>query len=305
MTPLGRQPAHIHQVFDRSLPAILTVRPGETVEFDCPACALPRGATVEDFHLLSDRYPHRIVGPVAVEGAQPGDTLLVEILALEPAADFGQCLVIPGFGLLTDEFPNPYIHHFDLRDASARFAEGIEIPIKPFCGIMGVAPAAPGPHFTTPPRRTGGNMDVARLRAGATLFLPVEVAGALFSCGDGHAAQGAGEVCGTAIETALHVTLRLHLEPGRAVPEPQFLTARQEASAAGSSAYVTTGCGPDLFQCSRQAVRHMIDHLRATRGLTREEAYVLCSAAADLRIEEAVDRPNWLVSLSLPLSVFS
>jgi acetamidase/formamidase len=299
---LGSEPAHIHQVFDRSLPPILTLDPGGTVEFNCPGCALPRGATAEDFHLLSDRYPHRIVGPVAVAGAQPGDTLVVEILALEPAEDFGQCLVIPGFGLLTDEFPGAYLHHFDLRDGVARFAEGVEIPIRPFCGIMGVAPAAPGPHFTTPPRRTGGNMDVARLRAGATLFLPVEVEGALFSCGDGHAAQGAGEVCGTAIETALHVTLRLGLERGWVVPEPQFVTPPEEPS---ERAYVTTGCGPDLFQCSRQAVRHMVDNLCATRGLTREEAYVLCSAAADLRIEEVVDRPNWLVSLSLPLSIFS
>jgi acetamidase/formamidase len=301
---LGRDPAHLHRVFDHSLPPIHTVRPGEEVEFECPRCALPRGATAADFHLLNDRYPHTIVGPVRVEGAEPGDALVVEMLALEPAEDFGQCMVIPGFGLLAEEFPDPYVHHFPIGDGTATLQPGIEIPVRPFCGILGVAPAAPGPHLTTPPRRTGGNMDVARLRAGATLWLPVEAEGALFSCGDGHAAQGAGEVCGTAIETTLRVRLRFDLQKGANLPEPQFTTAGGEGAPSGP-AFVTTACGPDLLECCRGAVRHLIDHLGRAHGLSRVEAYVLCSVAADLRVEEVVDRPNWLVSASLPFGIFT
>jgi acetamidase/formamidase len=141
------------------------------------------------------------------------------------------------------------------------------------------------------------------------------VEGALFSCGDGHAAQGCGEVCGTAIETALRVTLKFDLrrKPSAAdkgslvgaISEPQFLTpAAVESVRNLGRSHVTTAIGPDLYQCSRRAVRHMIDFLTASRDLTRQEAYVLCSVAADLRIEEVVDQPNWLVSLSLPLDIF-
>jgi acetamidase/formamidase len=156
-------------------------------------------------------------------------------------------------------------------------------------------------------------MDISRLKAGTTLFLPVLVDGALFSCGDGHAAQGCGEVCGTAIETALRVTLKFDLQRGQSptedgaadLSEPRFLTpAEADGEPPAGRSYVTTAIGPDLYDCSRRAVRHMIDFLTETRELTRQEAYVLCSVAADLRIEEVVDQPNWLVSLSLPLDIF-
>ena len=300
---LGRDPSHLHRVFDNSLPPIATVKPGETVVFECPRCALPAGATTADFHLLSDDYPHTIVGPVAVAGGAPGDALSVEILSLEPMDDFGQAMIIPGFGLLADDFPEPYIHHFSLLPGGvARLKPGVEVRVRPFCGILGVAPAEAGPHLTTPPRRSGGNMDNSLLVAGSRLLLPVLVEGALFSCGDGHAAQGAGEVCGTAIETALRVTVRLGLEPGREVAEPRASTPGLPGTGA---AEVVTAAGPDLLECSRRAVRYMIDRLVAEKGLTRQEAYVLCSVGGDLRIEEIVDRPNWLVSFSIPASVFT
>jgi acetamidase/formamidase/DNA-binding GntR family transcriptional regulator len=307
---VGREASHRHQVFDNALPPVLTVVPGEIVTFECPACALPRGSTTADFSLLIPDRPHTIVGPVRIEGAEPGDTLVVDILGIAPIEDFGQTLIIPGFGLLADEFPEPYIHEFQLIEGKrARMKPGLEIPIRPFCGIMGVAPAEPGVHITTPPRRSGGNMDTSRLVAGTTLFLPVLVEGALFSCGDGHAAQGCGEVCGTAIETALRVTLKFDLQRKQStvgngyVSEPQFLTPA-EGERTASRSHVTTAIGPDLYDCSRRAVRHMIDYLMETRDLTRQEAYIVCSVAADLRIEEVVDQPNWLVSLSLPLDIF-
>jgi acetamidase/formamidase len=189
------------------------------------------------------------------------------------------------------------MHNFDLSDgATAELAPGVRIPLRPFLGIMGVAPAGPGAHSTIPPRAVGGNIDIARLTAGTTLYLPVQVEGALFSCGDGHAAQGRGEVCGTAIETALNATLRFGIATGRKLDEPAFRTG---------DAYVTTAVGPDLHDCSARAIDQMIDHLMAEHGLSPEQAYVLCSVAVDLAIEEIVDVPNWVVSAALPLNLFA
>jgi acetamidase/formamidase/DNA-binding GntR family transcriptional regulator len=302
---VGREPAHRHQVFDNALPPILTIRPGAVVTFECPMCALPEGSPANEIRSLDPLHPHMLVGPILIEGAVPGDTLVVQILELDPLQDYGQTMIIPDFGLLADEFPEPYIHTFRFTErGAARMKPGIEIPLRPFCGIMGVAPGESGVHYTTPPRCTGGNLDIAQLTVGATLYLPVEVEGALFSCGDGHAAQGAGEVCGTAVETALHVTLKFDLRRGEHLAEPQFRVAPQVSQSDRAETFVTTASGPDLYDCSRRAVRYMIDFLQRDRGLTREEAYVLSSVATDLRIEEVVDQPNWLVSANLPLSVF-
>jgi acetamidase/formamidase len=178
----------------------------------------------------------------------------------------------------------------------------IAVPMAPFPGVLGVALAEPGGHSTMPPRRSGGNMDIKHLTAGATLWLPVLVPGALFSVGDGHAAQGDGEVCVTAVEMSAQVTLRFDLQPGRTLAEPQLRTPGP-VSAAGPH-FVTTAHGPDLYAAARQAIRYMIDHLGRERGLGREEAYALCSVAVDLRISEIVDAPNWIVSAFLPESIF-
>lgn len=304
-TIVGREPQHRHRVFDNSLPPILTLQPGDTVTFECPMCAVPEGAEADDIRHLDPRFPHSIVGPVRIVGAAPGDTLAVEIIAVEATQAFGHCMIVPEFGLLADEFPEPYLQRFQLMEGRiARMKPGIEIPMRPFCGIMAVAPAEPGEHSTTPPRRNGGNMDIARLTAGSTLSLPVLVDGALFSCGDGHAAQGAGEVCGTAIETGVRATVRFDLRPGVEIEAPQFLVA-PTTSTSDRGTFVTTAAGPDLYQAGRRAVRQMIDVLCRTRGLTRQEAYVLCSVAVALGIEEIVDQPHWLVSASLPLGIFT
>jgi acetamidase/formamidase len=182
----------------------------------------------------------------------------------------------------------------------------IAVPTAPFPGVMGVALDEPGSHSTMPPRKNGGNMDVKQLTAGTTLFLPVWVNDALFSVGDAHAAQGDGEVCVTAVEMMAQVTLRFGLAPGREQKEPQFRTRGPLASAAERGpCFVTTAHGPDLFACAQQAIRYMIDHLAAERGLSREEAYILCSVAVDLKISEIVDAPNWIVSAFLPESIFT
>jgi acetamidase/formamidase len=156
-----------------------------------------------------------------------------------------------------------------------------------------------------PPRRAGGNMDIKQLVAGATLWLPVLVDGALFSAGDAHAAQGDGEVCVTAVEMMGRLTLRFNVQSGRRLAEPQLRTPAPPSNATNRGAhYATTAHGPDLFAASQQAVRYMIDHIVEAHGLSREQAYVVCSVAVDLKISEIVDAPNWIVSAFLPESIF-
>jgi acetamidase/formamidase len=247
----------------------------------------------------------QVNGPIFVEGARPGDTLEIEFLELQPA-EWGWTALIPGFGLLADEFPDPALKLWRLRDGSAEFAPGIQIPLEPFCGEVGLAPAAAGAFSTIPPYRHGGNLDTKHLTRGAKLYLPVEVEGALFSMGDGHAAQGDGEVCGTAIETPIQTTVRLTVRRDLAVAEPQLLTAGPLAARTNTGPYYACeGIGPDLKEAAREAVRHMIAHLQEAHGLERSEAYMLCSVAVDLKICEIVDAPHWIVGAFLPQSIFT
>ena len=177
--------------------------------------------------------------------------------------------------------------------------------MKPFTGTIGVAPAESGLHSIVPPRRVGGNMDVRDIALGTELFLPVEVAGALFSVGDTHAAQGDGEVCGTAIESPMRVALRFDLLKREPLAFPRFRTAGPVTRHLDAKGYeVTTGIGPDLMHAARDSVRSMIDLLGRQRGMPAIDAYLLCSVCGDLRISEIVDIPNWTVSFYLPRIVF-
>jgi acetamidase/formamidase len=296
-----------HLAWDHSIPPIATIQSGETVAFDLldASCGqIGRDATVDTIRSLDFARVDQVNGPILVEGASPGDTLQVEFLDLQPA-DWGWTAIIPGFGLLADEFPEPALKIWHLADGSVEFAPGIRVPLEPFCGEIGLAPAAPGALSTIPPYRHGGNMDTKHLTRGATLFLPVEVPGALFSLGDGHAAQGDGEVCGTAIETPMRAAVRLTVRKDLTVPEPQFLTAGPLALRTNTDRYYACdGIGPDLREAARSAVRHMITHLQGVYGLSRAEAYLLCSVAVDLKICEIVDAPNWVVGAFLPQSIF-
>jgi acetamidase/formamidase len=181
----------------------------------------------------------------------------------------------------------------------------VAVPIEAFPGVMGVALDEPGAHSTMPPRRSGGNMDIRQLCAGSTLYLPVLVEGALFSTGDAHAAQGDGEVCITAVEMSARVTLRFGLQRGRRIAEPRLRTVNPPSGTGRKGPWVaTTANGPDLYASSQQAIRYLIEHIVEERGLSREQAYVICSVAADLKISEIVDAPNWIVSAFLPDSIF-
>lgn len=297
-----------HLAWDNSIAPIARVASGAVVEFDLLDASggqLTRDSTVESIRALDFSRVDQVNGPVYVEGAEPGDTLQIDLLDLQPA-NWGWTAIIPGFGLLSEEFTEPAIKVWTLTDGWGEFKPGIRIPLDPFCGEIGLAPAEDGPRSTIPPYRHGGNMDTRHLTRGATLYLPVEAPGALYSMGDGHAAQGDGEVCGTAIETPMRATVRLTVRKDHPVAEPQFLTAGPLAPRTNTGQfYATDGIGPDLRDAARSAVRHMIGHLQATYGLSREEAYMLCSVAVDLKISEIVDAPNWIVTAYLPLSVFA
>jgi acetamidase/formamidase len=247
---------------------------------------------------------HPLSGPIAIRDARPGDVLQIDILELVPG-DLGYTAFSPGRGLLPEDFPEPYLKMWELDGISAELRPGVRIPLDPFLGVMGVALSEPGEHSTIPPRASGGNMDVKQLTAGATLYLPISIDGALFSAGDGHAAQGDGEVCITAIETTMSATLRFTVRRDRELRGPEFETTRPLSAATSAGPhYATTGIAPDLMEASKEAVRAMIRHLVRDRGLSREDAYVLSSVAVDLRISEVVDAPNWVVSAFLPLAVF-
>jgi acetamidase/formamidase len=297
-----------HAFWDNSLAPRCHVAPGDTVVFEtleASAGQVRRDSTSASLRTLSFDPIHPLTGPVYVDGAQPGDALEVEVVSLEHKG-WGWNAVLPGFGLLADDFTEPYLHHYRLERETCLFDESIRIPYEPFCGVMGVALAEPGRFDTIPPRRNGGNLDIRHLTPGSRLLLPVLVPGALFSCGDCHSAQGDGEVNGTGIETAMTVTLRFGLRRNAAIPELRFITpARRRLTVADEDGYfVTTAHGPDLFECSQRAIRYMIDHLATEHGLMRAQAYCLCGAAVDLKISEIVDAPNWIVSAYLPLSIF-
>lgn len=294
-------------VWDNTVPPVVTAGSGDVVEIDALDASggqFSPSSTIDDVNALDFGAVNPVFGPIAVEGAEVGGVLEVEILELEPA-DWGWTANIPGFGLLHEEFPDPVLKVWKLGKDSGEFAPGIEIPLQPFCGEMGVAPADPGPHSTVPPGPHGGNMDTRHLTAGSRLFLPVFAPGGLFSLGDGHAAQGDGEVCGTAIETLMRARIRVTARPELHITAPEFITAGPLAPKTNTDRfYATDGVGPDLFTAAQEATRRMIDYLGREHGLAPDQAYLLCSVAADLKISEIVDAPNWIVTAYLPLSIF-
>ena len=293
--------------WDNSIEPALEIESGEPVLLhvrDASDEQLGPDSTAADVGALDFSKVNPVSGPIYVKGAAPGDTLAVELLEFEPPA-WGWTAIIPGFGVLADEFPDPWLRISTVEDGKVRFSDRVTLPYRPFPGTLGVAPAEPGPHSIVPPRRWGGNMDIKHLGPGTTLYLPVGVEGALFSLGDTHAAQGDGEVCGTAIETAMDVVVRLGVRKDVRVDAPQFdLPAGLPADHVRSTHHVCTGVGPDLMECTRDAVRATIDWLGETHDLDREEAYAVASVACDLRIHEVVDAPNWIVGCFVPESIF-
>lgn len=295
--------ALIHHDWDNSREPALAIRSGDVVHFDLPITGegqVTESSTVENVEWDFDTI-YNLAGPIHVEGAGPGQTLEVEVLELTPGP-WGWTTIIPELGLLPDDFPDAYLKVFDLRGGStATVAPGVEVPIQPFLGTMGVATDEPGRFSPFPPHRGGGNVDTRHLIIGSKLWLPVWCDGALFSCGDAHAAQGDGEVCVSAVECAMQASLRFHVRD-RSLGAPAF----QVPGRVGLEGpyYGTMGIDADLMEGARTAVRNMIDWLVGEHGIGREDAYILCSLAGDLRILEIVDAGVWNVGMTMPLGVF-
>ncbi|HEY4600718.1 MAG TPA: acetamidase/formamidase family protein [Cerasibacillus sp.] len=300
--------SHSHIGWDNSIEPIAEVDSGQTISYEIVEASggqFNRKSTAEDVKNVDFSKLNPVAGPIYIKGAKPGDTLEVEMLDFRQL-EWGWTAIVPGFGLLADDFPDPAIKIIDLANRKkAEFLPGIDIFVKPFPGTIGVALKEPGNHSIVPPRHNGGNMDIRHLIKGTKLYLPVQVEGALFSIGDTHAAQGDGEVCGTAIEASMEATVRFKLHKGKAIAEPRYEIPGPPTPEADSMGYyVTTGHGPDLYKASQNAIRYMIEHIVDTYGVSDEEAYMLCSIAVDLRISEIVDAPNWLVSAFLPNAIF-
>ena len=301
---------HAAFVWDNAAASVLEVESGATVQLECADASggqLSAQSTASDVAGLDLSRVNPVTGPVYVKGAQPGDVLAVEILELTPE-DWGWTAIIPGFGLLADEFPDPWLHisQVDPVAKRVRFTDGVTLAFEPFPGTIGLAPEEPGQHSVVPPSKWGGNMDIKHLRPGTILYLPVAVPGALFSVGDTHAAMGDGEVCGTAVEAAMDIAVRLTVRKDMSARYPQFAIPTGRLAATEQSAYhVCTGIGPDLMEATREAVRALIDHIQHRYGRSREEAYAIASVAGDLRIHEIVDVPNWVVGAFLPDTIFT
>ena len=297
-----------HLAWDPAIPPIASIGSGDVVAFDCLDASngqITADSTTETLADLDFDGVDQVNGPIEVAGAEPGDTLQVDLLDFTPA-DWGWSASITGFGLLADDFPDGHlkITRLDPNAERVEFWPGIRIPLAPFCGEIGVAPET-GPRSTIPPDLHGGNMDTRHLIAGSTLYLPVFHRGALFSIGDGHATQGDGEVSGTAIETPMQALVRLTVRKDLHVTGPEFEAAPDpHAVLRNGPRYACDGIGPDLLTASRDALRRMIEWLGREHGLDPMQAYLLSSVAVDLRISEIVDVPNFVVTAYCPLGIF-
>ena len=292
-----RLPASVETIhwgyFDAALPPVLTVSSGDTVEIDTIS-GNPWNLPGEGFHVppellevharvTRELQGHIMTGPIAVEGARPGDMLEVRFRDIRPRTDWGYNMIRPLVGTLPDDFPEPFqtIIPLDTDRMVGRLPWGVELPLKPFFGCIGSAPPPSWGRITSlVPRAHAGNIDLKELVKGTSLFLPVFVEGALLSAGDGHGCQGDGEVNVTAIETALTGTLELILHSGAGCAWPR---------AESPTHYITLGIDPDLDRCAERALREMIALIVDRAGIRREEAYTLCSLAADLRVTQTVN----------------
>ncbi len=293
---------HMHNVWDNSIPPVVELSPGDTIDIEIANASggqVTRESGVDALLTLDFARVNPVTGPIAIAGAEPGDTLIVDILDIA-VDDWGWTANIPGFGLLTEDFPDPYLRLSTVADGAVDIFDGVDLASVPMIGTIGLAPEQSGILPMVPPHRQGGNMDIRHVTAGTRLRLPVGVTGALLSMGDTHAAMGDGEVCGTGIEISSIATVRVDVEKGRSVPTA-VLETDGRATRTGA-ALVTTGIHADIWQAARDATRSMIDQITRRTGLAAIDAYLLSSVAADLHVSEIVDLPNVVVSMHLPLA---
>jgi acetamidase/formamidase len=300
---LSAEPTHSR--WNRALPPRISIAPGDTVHMECvdsSGAQVRPGMSVAAFLQIDRGRIHALTGPISVEGAEPGDVLQVDVLKVAHKG-WGWSSVIAGLGFLKERFSGPYLFHWELDGDVSRSLVPAAVPLRPFCGVMGVAQAEDGEFRTRPPGNFGGNMDVRELCSGAKLYLPVFNTGALFSAGDAHAAQGDGEVCINGIECPTEVTLRFQVHKRRPLSGPLIESgASRDASALGE-AWIVVESATDAVTAARVATSRMIDLLVARWDFDDVQAYLLCSTAMHLRLSQVVNEPMFTVSAAIAKSV--
>lgn len=297
---------HPQPFFDRDAPPRITIDSGDTLVLQCPEpCGqvTPQWTADDVANRWDKSRVHAMLGPIDVRQARAGGSLAVQIIDIAHQG-WGWSGLIPNFGLMCDRFSQAHLEHWHLTDDRCQMVNHpIAVPFEPFVGCIAVAPEEPGQLSTLPPRRNGGNLDLRDITIGATIHMPVLRDGAGLMIGDGHAAQGDGELGGTAIEAPLTITVKVTVLPGTPIdgvrvdapPRHDWRTAR--------GLITTTAVGRDVRQTTRQAAGRMLDHLVSITDWPEPVAMMACSAAADVRIAQAVNEPNWTVAVSFPRGV--
>ncbi|HXC86317.1 MAG TPA: acetamidase/formamidase family protein [Candidatus Cybelea sp.] len=299
---LSAEPTHSR--WNRHLPPRLDIAPGDTVHLDCvdsSGSQVHPAMTLRNFLNIDRGRIHALTGPIFVEGAEPGDVLQIDILDVAHKG-WGWSSVINGLGFLKDRFTDPYLFHWKLEPFLTYSLTPAVVPLRPFCGVMGVAQAEDGEFRTRPPGIFGGNMDVRELCTGSTLYLPVLNTGALFSAGDAHAAQGDGEVSINGIECPAKVTLRFQLHKNHSLAGPLIESASERAPQQ-DDAWIIVESATDPAAAARAATARMIDLLASRWRFTEVHAYLLCSVAMNLRLSQVVNEPMFTISAAIPKSV--
>lgn len=292
-----------HSRWNRALAPRLRIAPGDRVRMECvdaSGAQVRPGMGVEEYLKIDRGRIHALTGPIFVEGAEPGDVLQVNVIEVAHKG-WGWSSVIEGLGFLKERFSKPFLFHWQLDGAVSESLVPARVPLRPFCGVMGVARAEDGEFRTRPPGIFGGNMDVRELYSGATLYLPVLNRGALFSAGDAHAAQGDGEVCINGIECPADVTLEFHVHKRRPLPGPlvESAAAREPAG----EEWIVVESATDATAAARAVTSRMIDLLVERWGFPDVHAYLLCSVAMNLRLSQVVNEPMFTVSAAIPKRV--
>jgi acetamidase/formamidase len=309
---LRASPATVHRgFFDASLKPVLTIDSGDIVRLETASgnpryfesLGVPKARIPAELYAVFEgvedegRGDHTLNGPIAIRGAEPGDMLEVRIRSVDVRLPIAGQSFVPNRGLLPEDYPygRARVLWIDLTRRTIEYAPGVEVPVKPFWGVIGVAPPSTmGRVPSGPPNVFGGNLDNPSLGAGSTLYLPVHVAGALLSIGDGHAAQGFGEVCLSAVETSLKGEIQVVLHKGASIRWPRAETPTH---------YITMGLHADLNEAAKIATREMIDFIVANKKLSRDDAYMLLSAAMDLVVTQAVDGTKGIHAM-MPKGIF-
>ena len=300
---LSAEPTHSR--WNRALPPRLTIASGDTVHLSCVDASggqVTPGSTVDDYLAIDRGRVHALTGPIAIDGAEPGDVLEIQVLQVEHQG-WGWSSVTPGLGFLKEQFSEPYLFQWALDNEITRSLGPAIVPLRPFCGVMGVPRREDGEFRTRPPGPFGGNMDVRELCTGATLYLPVLNSGALFSAGDAHAAQGDGEVCINGIECPADVSLRFRVHSQQPLSGPLIESAESRSPDAPGDAWIVVESGTDALQAARSATLRMVELLIARWSFTPIHAYLLCSVAMKLRLSQVVNEPMITVCAAMPKCV--